>query len=177
MYRSVKQCPVTGPLGRISVVSAGGHSPAAAHGRARVCQRSKSSRPEYAPANGFANETARDRETTRDTGDAQRGLRLVSETRRNTGDRGDVRRGAHNPEVAGSNPAPPLPSLQVRGLFRSWKGPSACCRVHGIVHEASEEGRRGGWAVRRTPRTSFATQATDGLPLRRGARTSAINCR
>jgi len=35
---------------------------------------------------------------------------------------------------------PPLPSLQVRGSFRSWEGPSACA-VHGIVHEASEEGR------------------------------------
>jgi hypothetical protein len=41
------------------------------------------------------------------------------------------------------------------------------CRVHEIVHEASEEGRRGGWAVRRTPGTSFATQAANGLPPRR----------
>jgi hypothetical protein len=39
-------------------------------------------------------------ETTRDTGDIQRGLRLVSETRRNAGDGGDERRMAHNPEVA-----------------------------------------------------------------------------
>src|SRR5262249_27171529 len=31
---------------------------------------------------------------------------LVSETGRNVGDVGDVRRSAHNPEVAGSNPAP-----------------------------------------------------------------------
>src|SRR5215472_3941787 len=45
-------------------------------------------------------------ETTRDTGDAQRGLCLVSETRRNVRDGGDARRMAHNPEVAGSNPAP-----------------------------------------------------------------------
>ena len=45
-------------------------------------------------------------ETTRDTGDAQPGLRLVSETRRNAGDGGDVRRMAHNPEVEGSNPSP-----------------------------------------------------------------------
>ena len=37
------------------------------------------------------------------------------------------------------------------------------CRVHGIVHEASEVGRRRGWAVRRTPRTSFATQAVYNL--------------
>ena len=37
------------------------------------------------------------------------------------------------------------------------------CRVHGIVYKASEEGRRGGWAVRRTPRTSFATQAVYNL--------------
>ena len=41
--------------------------------------------------------------TTRDTRDAQRDLRLVSETRRNAE---DVDRMAHNPEVAGSNPAP-----------------------------------------------------------------------
>ena len=45
-------------------------------------------------------------ETTRDTGDAQRGLCLVSETRRNAGDVGDGRRMAHNPEVEGSNPSP-----------------------------------------------------------------------
>src|SRR6267142_2642581 len=44
-------------------------------------------------------------ETTRDTGDAQRGLRLVSETRRNAGDVGDARRMAHNLEVEGSNPS------------------------------------------------------------------------
>ena len=45
-------------------------------------------------------------ETTRDTGDARRGLCLVSETGRNVGDRGDARRSAHNPEVEGSNPSP-----------------------------------------------------------------------
>jgi hypothetical protein len=39
------------------------------------------------------------------------------------------------------------------------EGAFCVCRVHRFVHEASEEGRRGGWAVRRTPRTSFATQA------------------
>jgi hypothetical protein len=33
------------------------------------------------------------------------------------------------------------------------EGAFCMCRVHGIVHEASEEGRRGGgWAVRRTRR-------------------------
>src|SRR5215468_3741250 len=45
-------------------------------------------------------------ETLREVGDAQLGDRQVSETRRNAGDEEDVRRGAHNPEVAGSNPAP-----------------------------------------------------------------------
>jgi hypothetical protein len=30
------------------------------------------------------------------------------------------------------------------------EGAFCVCRVHRIVHEASEEGRRGGWAVRRT---------------------------
>jgi hypothetical protein len=43
------------------------------------------------------------------------------------------------------------------------EGAFCACRVHGIVHEASEKGRRGGWAVRRTPRTSFATQAVYNL--------------
>ena len=53
--------------------------------------------PEHASANGFANETSRDGETTRETADAHRGLRRVSETRRNAGDGGDARRMAHNP--------------------------------------------------------------------------------
>ena len=54
----------------------------------------------------------------------------------------DVGRLTHNPEVAGSNPAPatklagqrPLPMMEEAFCL---------CRVHGIVHEASEEGRRG----------------------------------
>jgi hypothetical protein len=45
-------------------------------------------------------------ETTREVGDSQRPDFLFSETRQNAGDRGDARRSAHNPEVAGSNPAP-----------------------------------------------------------------------
>ena len=53
-------------------------------------------------------------ETMRDTGDAQPGLRLVSETRRDAGDGGDVRRMAHNPEVEGSNPSP---ATKARGPF------------------------------------------------------------
>ena len=75
-------------------------------------------------ANGFANETLR-------AGADQPGYTtvsvldsLVSETRRNAGDGGDVRRSAHNPEVAGSNPAP---ATKARGpfsnremAFRSW---------------------------------------------------------
>ena len=32
------------------------------------------------------------------------------------------------------------------------EGAFCVCRVHGIVHEASEEGRCDGWAVRRTRR-------------------------
>ena len=43
------------------------------------------------------------------------------------------------------------------------EGAFCMCRVHGIVHEASEEGRRGGSAVRRTRGTSFATQAVYNL--------------
>ena len=58
-------------------------------------------------------------ETTRETGDTHGTLRLVSETHLHTGDARDGRRGTHNPEVAGSNPAPatifagqrPLPVL------------------------------------------------------------------
>jgi hypothetical protein len=61
-------------------------------------------------------------ETTRDTGDAQRGLHLVSETRRNTGDRGDVRRMAHNPEVEGSNPSPATKDAGQKTLFEQGEG-------------------------------------------------------
>jgi hypothetical protein len=59
------------------------------------------------------------RETAWDTGDAQRVLCLVSETRRNVGDGGDARRSAHNPEVAGSNPAP---ATKARGPFSNREG-------------------------------------------------------
>ncbi len=45
-------------------------------------------------------------ETGRDAGDGRQAHRQVSETGRDAGDVGDARRGAHNPEVAGSNPAP-----------------------------------------------------------------------
>ena len=68
----------------------------------------------------------------------------------------DGGRFTHNPEVAGSNPAPATKFAGQRPL-PIMEGAFCMCRVHGIVHEASEEGRRGGWAVRRTPRTSFAT--------------------
>src|SRR5271165_1232934 len=64
-----------------------------------------------------------------------------------------VARWAHNPEVAGSNPAPAT-KFAGQGPLPIMEGAFCMCRVHGIVHEASEEGRRGGWAVRRTPRTS-----------------------
>ncbi len=99
-------------------------------------------------------------ETGRDAGDGRQAHPQVSETRRDAGDVGDARRMAHNPEVAGSNPAP---ATKARGPFSNREGAFCMCRVHGIVHEASEEGRRGGWAVRRTPRTSFATQAVYNL--------------
>ncbi len=38
------------------------------------------------------------------------------------------------------------------------EGAFCVCRVRGIVHEASEEGRLSGWGCG-GPRTSFATQA------------------
>ena len=96
---SVKARPITGPLGPIPDVSVNGGGPAAGDGCVSgTCTKLPgSSRPERASANGFANETAWDGEMTRDTGDAHRGLCLVSETRWNTGDVGDVRRMAHNP--------------------------------------------------------------------------------
>jgi len=49
---------------------------------------------------------------------------------------------AHNPEVAGSNPAPATKFAGQRPLPIT-EGAFCVCRVHGIVHEASEEGRRG----------------------------------
>jgi len=45
-------------------------------------------------------------ETERDADDACQAASQVSETRRDAGDAQDARRMAHNPEVAGSNPAP-----------------------------------------------------------------------
>jgi hypothetical protein len=42
----------------------------------------------------------------RDADDGRGARRQVSETRRDAGDTEDARRMAHNPEVAGSNPAP-----------------------------------------------------------------------
>jgi hypothetical protein len=73
---------------------------------------------------------------------------------------------AHNPEVEGSNPSPATKFAGQRSL-PIMEGAFCVCRVHRIVHEASEEGRRGDWAVRRTRGTSFATQAANGPPLRR----------
>src|SRR5208337_547288 len=70
-------------------------------------------------------------ETARDTGDAHRGLRLVSETRRDTRVGGDARRGAHNPEVAGSNPAP---ATKARGPFSNRERASGMWFVNGFVH-------------------------------------------
>jgi hypothetical protein len=58
-------------------------------------------------------------ETMRDTGGAQPGLCLVSETRHNAGDTGDMRRSAHNPEVEGSNPSP---ATKARGPFSNREG-------------------------------------------------------
>ena len=50
----------------------------------------------------------------RDTGDARPAAQQVIETRRDAGDGRDARRMAHNPEVAGSNPAP---ATKARGRF------------------------------------------------------------
>jgi hypothetical protein len=79
-------------------------------------------------------------ETVRDVGDSYRPDFLVSETGQNTGDGGDVRRSAHNPEVEGSNPSPATKFAGQRPL-PIMEGAFCVCRVHRIVHEASEEGR------------------------------------
>jgi hypothetical protein len=65
-------------------------------------------------------------ETTWVTGDAERKLRLVSETRQNVGDVEDARRSAHNPEVEGSNPSP---ATKARGPLSNRKRASGLCFV------------------------------------------------
>jgi hypothetical protein len=84
-----------------------------------------------------------------------------------------MRRSAHNPEVAGSNPAP---ATKARGPLSNRERASCLSFVNGFVHGGSLTSR-----LRRlsmiTPGTSFAAQAADGLPLRHGVRMSAINCR
>jgi hypothetical protein len=62
-------------------------------------------------------------ETAQDADDDRRAHRQVSEMRRDAGDGEDARRMAHNPEVAGSNPAP-LPRPEALSLTE--KGPLAC---------------------------------------------------
>jgi hypothetical protein len=63
---------------------------------------------------------------------------------------------AHNPEVAGSNPAPAT-KFAGQGPLPIMEGAFCVCRVHGIVHEAL---RRAAVATdgETYPRTSFATQ-------------------
>jgi hypothetical protein len=59
-------------------------------------------------------------EITWDTGDAQRGLLLVSETRQNAGEGGDMRRSAHNPATGYSSSAT---RRRVRGQDRVTRSP------------------------------------------------------
>jgi len=54
--------------------------------------------------------------------DATRPRNLVSGTHRHGRDKEDVRRTAHNPEVAGSNPAPATKEVQIKGLIASHGG-------------------------------------------------------
>ena len=93
---SAKPCPMTG-----------------------ACKDQRTSRPGSASLAYLLTRPGGTGETTRDTSDAPRGLRLVSETHRDTRDVGDARRMAHNPEVAGSNPAP---ATKVRGPSSNREG-------------------------------------------------------
>ena len=82
---------------------------------------------------------------------------------------------AHNPEVEGSNPSPAT-KFAGQGPLPIMEGAFCMCRVHRIVHEASEDAAAAGRCG--VPGgTSFATQAANGLPPRCGIRTSAIDCR
>jgi hypothetical protein len=81
-------------------------------------------------------------ETTRDAGDAQRGLCLVSETGRNAGDGGDARRMAHNPEVAGSNPAPATSFRSSRPFPITER---AFCASRNVVKGVVGAGLRAAW--------------------------------
>ncbi len=67
----------------------------------------------------------------RDTGDARPAAQQVIETRRDAGDGRDARRMAHNPEVAGSNPAP---ATKARDQFSNREPPSGLLSVNGFVH-------------------------------------------
>jgi hypothetical protein len=84
-------------------------------------------------------------ETTRDTGDAQPGPCLVSETRRDAGDVGDARRMARTPEVAGSNLAP---TTKARGHFSNKEVSSGMSFVNRFASQDAGEYRRAGiWRV------------------------------
>ncbi len=72
----------------------------------------------------------------RDTGDARPAAQQVIETRRDAGDGRDARRMAHNPEVAGSNPAP---ATKARGPFSNREGASGLFSVNGFVHGGRDE--------------------------------------
>ena len=64
-------------------------------------------------------------ETARHADDHQRSGQQVSETRRDDGDAEDGRRSAHNPEVAGSNPAP---ATRGNAPGRCLSAAFSCCR-------------------------------------------------
>ncbi len=76
-------------------------------------------------ANGFANETVRDRGDGAACQRRRPATRLVGETDGHARDVKDARRMSHNPEVAGSNPAPATKKHQVTGLIASHGG-QAC---------------------------------------------------
>ena len=127
----VKPCPMTGPLGPIPLCRATmtAWQPGMV-ARGYALEDAESIRPEYASANGFANETGRD------GGDDARHRRRLARPSAWSARRGgtsetlrDARRMAHNPEVEGSNPSP---ATKARGPLSNRKrasGPSFVNRL------------------------------------------------
>jgi hypothetical protein len=102
-------------------------------------------------------------ETTRETGDSCGTNHPVSETRQNAGDEQDARRTAHNPEVAGSNPAPA--TRQDGSLEMTWRAVFVPPVTRSVTITPATAG---GSAIRqrRTPRTAHRRAGCRSTRLR-----------